>query len=325
MKHHELMVYYQSRNLSLQDYNYDVSAIKEMELIMNDSIDNFSLKMLDDAIEILYQTKKLSVDFFYALMRYMRMIKRHDLFIRLIQYTGGIDVIESILNRLEKVHGLEKKELLLNRITLPKLGIKPEKVISFTETFMNTLHTLFSPQEIKTIITGNNHLIPATSFKEDVILYESCDTLESFLKLKHDQMIETLTLHYKENKVWFEQRITEDVIRYIASDQELLSARLYDNTLFLRKIPYDIDGFLKTNDALQKRYLTCHCPFAREAILNQKVDISPLWCYCSAGFEKNLFETILNHPLKIRVLKSVLNGDEDCRFAISLEGIPYKK
>ncbi len=325
MKYQELQSFYQEKKLKNPDFEQTVSIIKSIELAMNQPLEDFSVKTLDDAISIFYETGKTDVEFFICIMRYMRMIKHHELFIRLTQYTGGIDVIESILERLVTLHGEALKNKIINQLTLPQLGMKPEKIIFFTSAFMTTLHQFFSPEEIKTILTGNNHQIPISSFESDKVLYESSETLEEFLRLKHQNMIEILSKHAKENKVWFEQHITEDVVRYIASDQELLSARLIDDTLMMRKIPYNVEEYLKTKDPLQKRYLSCHCPFAREAILNPKADISPLWCYCSAGFEKLPFETVLNHPLKIRVLKSVLNGDEECRFAISLKDIPYKK
>lgn len=325
MKYQELQSFYLDKKLKNPDFERTVSIIKSVELAMNLPLEVFSIKTLDDAISIFYESEKTDVEFFVSIMRYMRMIKNHELFIRLTQYTGGLDVIESILERLVVLHGESIKDKIISQLTLPKLGMKPEKIIFFTSAFMTTLHQYFSPDEIKTILTGNNHQIPASSFESERVLYETSATFEEFLRLKHQNMIQILSDHAKENKVWFEQHITEDVVRYIASDQELLSAKLIGDTLMMRKIPYNVEEFLKTKDPLQKRYLSCHCPFAREAILNPKADISPLWCYCSAGFEKLPFETVLNHPLKIRVLKSVLNGDEECRFVISLQNVPYKK
>lgn len=325
MKKEAFEVYYQEHHIPHDDFMHAVSIFDEIESSLRMQMDDLTPAALDQAIEIFYLSHRTTVDFFIAMMRYMRFIKRHDLFIRLTQYTGGLDVIESIVARMEKQKGHDKTLKVLQKVNLPRLGMKPEDVIFFTETFMTTLHQEFNPTDIKLILTGNNHQIPISSFESDVIDYEASETLEDYLVIKHQRMIETLNQHYLQNKVWFEQLITKEVIDYIASDQEMLSARLEDETLYLKKIPYNIDAFLKESDPLQKRYLSCHCPFAREAILNQKADISPLWCYCSAGFEKHPFEAVLKQPLKIRVLQSVLNGDDVCRFAISLEGIEYKK
>ncbi|PKL00279.1 MAG: hypothetical protein CVV56_06790 [Tenericutes bacterium HGW-Tenericutes-1] len=325
MKKTDFESYFQDRNIPHDDFILTIKILDEIEAFLSVEIDDLTAESLDKAIELFYDSNRSNVDFFVAMMRYMRFIKQHDLFIRLTQYTGGLDVIESIVARMEKLKGHEKALKVLKRVTLPRLGMKPEDIIFFTETFMTTLHHEFGPEDIKLILTGNNHQIPISSFEADRIDYEASNTFEEFLKSKHQRILETLNQHFLENKVWFEQLITKEVIDYIASDQEMLSARLVDDTLYLKKIPYNIDGFLKENDPLQKRYLSCHCPFAREAILNKKADISPLWCYCSAGFEKHPFETVLNQPLKIRVLQSVLNGDDVCRFAISLDGVEYKK
>jgi len=325
MRKTEFELYFQEKKLPKEDYEQAVAIIEEFDATSNQSIDDFDIQMLDNAIEKFFLENRTNVDFFIALMRYMRLVKRHDLFIRLTQYTGGLDVIESIIARLEKLKGPQMLEKVLKRITLPKLGTKPEDIIFFTEAFMNTLHDLFNPTDIKEILTGNNHQIPISSFEADMIDYEAAESLEEFLKMKHQRTLQVLQKHANENRVWFEQLITQEVVDYIANNQELLSAKLDNEILYLKKIPYNIDEYLKATDPLQKRYLSCHCPFAREAILNQKADISPLWCYCSAGFEKLPFEAVLKQPLKIRVLQSVLNGDDFCRFAISLAGIDIKK
>ena len=71
-------------------------------------------------------------------------------------------------------------------------------------------------------------------------------------------------------------------------------------------------------DPQKKRYLACHCPWARESLNREDVDVPPVFCNCSAGFHKKYWEVVLDQPLKAEVIETVLSGAEVCRFAIYL-------
>jgi predicted hydrocarbon binding protein len=45
--------------------------------------------------------------------------------------------------------------------------------------------------------------------------------------------------------------------------------------------------------------------------------LSPTYCYCGAGFYQGIWETILQQPVEVELLESVLEGDEVCKVAIS--------
>jgi hypothetical protein len=70
----------------------------------------------------------------------------------------------------------------------------------------------------------------------------------------------------KQNRVWFEQSITPEVLDFVKGNQEVLSARLIDDKLYVTKIPYDTKAYLEAKTDDMKKYYGCHCPFAREAI-----------------------------------------------------------
>lgn len=74
---------------------------------------------------------------------------------------------------------------------------------------------------------------------------------------------------------------------------------------------------MKETDPVKKRQLCCHCPRVRDA-LRSEVDISPTYCYCGAGFYKGIWEGILQQPVRVEILETVLQGDEVCKFAMYL-------
>jgi len=53
-------------------------------------------------------------------------------------------------------------------------------------------------------------------------------------------------------------------------------------------------------------------------VLSTSETIPPIYCYCGAGFYKGIWEEILQQPVKVEVLKSVLAGDEVCTIAVHL-------
>jgi hypothetical protein len=90
---------------------------------------------------------------------------------------------------------------------------------------------------------------------------------------------------------------------------------LKGNVIYITKIPYDPKGYEKAITLDEKKRCYCHCPMIRNH-LNE--GISPTFCNCSAGWYRRLWEGILERPIRIKVLASLVKGDQNCRFAISL-------
>jgi len=91
------------------------------------------------------------------------------------------------------------------------------------------------------------------------------------------------------------------------------------NTIIATKIPksgYLIE-YMQETDPERKRRLYCHCPRIRD-VLKTCETISPTYCYCGAGFYKGIWEEILQRPVEVKVLESVLKGDAVCKIAVHL-------
>ena len=59
-------------------------------------------------------------------------------------------------------------------------------------------------------------------------------------------------------------------------------------------------------------YDTCYCGLAK-----QTKDMSPVYCYCSAGWFEKLFSSILGDSVKVNIVQSILGGSDKCIFEIS--------
>lgn len=85
--------------------------------------------------------------------------------------------------------------------------------------------------------------------------------------------------------------------------------------IYVRKIPYNREGYEKAITIDEKKKNYCHCPLVRNYLNN---GISPTFCNCSAGWYRQQWEGILAKPVQIEILKSLIKGDDICEFAIHL-------
>lgn len=316
---------YEKNNLPTEEMQEAIKLIEDMNQLAELDIDEINEEILDKLILYLVDNKINTVKSFVVLMRYFRVIDRKDLFIHLTKYTGMLGVIESIIGRLERIHGEARARLILGDYIPPYLGVTPYKLPNYASYLVFLLEQSLKPDEVNTVLAGNNHGIPENSILPEKIEYEKSATLADYLKGRHSRKVEELEKHLKENKVWFEQVITQEVIDFVKSSQEILSARLEDDKLYITKIPYDTLGYLNAGSETLKKYFACHCPFAREAIKKERNDLSERFCYCSAGFAKYPFEVILGQKLKIKVIETVLGKGKLCKFVIDLKNVAYKK
>ncbi len=252
------------------------------------------------------------------LARYCWHAKRNDFYIYFTAIFGGLGVYDSIAERLESIAGKAVREEVFQDIAMPPLGSPPEAYPPITRRLMERLEQKLSAEQVRTVLTGNNHGIPVESFERHKEWFKELQSLESFLKKVHEEAVAQLEEFHRQGRIWYEQEITPEVIEYVRSNQEILSAVREGDRLYITKIPYAGKEYLREQDPVLKRYYACHCPLARQAILMDDVDVQPDWCYCSAGFEKLKFDVVLEQPLEVEMLESALRGDPRCRFAIKI-------
>jgi predicted hydrocarbon binding protein len=62
-----------------------------------------------------------------------------------------------------------------------------------------------------------------------------------------------------------------------------------------------------------KKRETCFCPFIDKSLVT-----SDTMCYCSLGWQKEIYETVTGKPVKVKVIDSILKGGDRCSFEISI-------
>ncbi len=313
--------YYEKRQFNDDQVEAGIRALTRAEgMLMKQGtcLDKATLPQIRILLDQWILDKTNDEESILALSRYFYLTNKTDLYLYFTKLTGSFGVIETIKDRFDEVMAPYHAADFLVAKPVP-LGSDPKAYPQFIHEFMLELETFTTPQQTKTILCGNNHGLDKAAFQKEKEIYESSVSIDAYLLGLHQRRLAQLQDACDQKKVWFEQLITQETVDFVSHNQELLSAVHHEGVLTLTKIPYDPSSYLSQSDPIKKRYAACHCPFVREAILKGKPSVSKHWCQCSAGFEKFHFETIMDRPLEVEVLQSVLQGDLVCRFAIALK------
>lgn len=281
------------------------------------SIENISEEEMDKYIISCIENKKNSREHLRDLAHEVLKAGREDLYIYFTGYFGSVGVVESILEKAISVIGKEKTDEIIRGLELKPFGTPAGKMPVFTSELVNKFLKGTDDKEFRLIFAGNNHGIPAEAFELEKLAYQEAKDMDEYLKGRHRRKIMELEKFMHDNKIWFEQRITQKVIDHVKGNQEILSAVRDGNRLYVTKIPFDTEKYLDS-EGNERLYHACHCYFARKSLLEGEKSVPYEWCNCSAGFAKYPFEVILGRQLEVRVLESPLKGDDRCRFEITI-------
>ncbi|MHA1691767.1 MAG: hypothetical protein ACTSU7_09020 [Candidatus Heimdallarchaeaceae archaeon] len=90
------------------------------------------------------------------------------------------------------------------------------------------------------------------------------------------------------------------------------------NKLLKAKFPYNIIKHLEATDKVEKRYHYCHYGWVKETIRDESLEMNRDFCYCGAGWSKQLWEAIFDEQIETELLETVLDKKERCLFVFTL-------
>ena len=90
------------------------------------------------------------------------------------------------------------------------------------------------------------------------------------------------------------------------------------NVLHMRKVPFDPEGYENGATAVERRRAYCHCAFVRPYLDQVPSRMSPTFCWCGSGWYRRLWEGLLDRPVKIEHVETLLNGNDGCTLTITL-------
>jgi hypothetical protein len=185
-----------------------------------------------------------------------------------------------------------------------------QEVISWSQRAMQRLDSLVDEKQAQEIMAGCACQYPKSALQEIRRKYEATGGIGLVHQMLQAQFESLLRDSLK---------LSDELVEEIVSRGWGSAGVKQGNTIIATKIPKSghLIAYMNETDPEKKRQYYCHCPRIRE-VLKTSETLSPTYCYCGAGFYKGIWEEILQRPVQVQVLESVLQGDQVCKIAVHL-------
>lgn len=90
------------------------------------------------------------------------------------------------------------------------------------------------------------------------------------------------------------------------------------NVIYMRKNPFNPEGYHNAATPAERRKAYCHCSFVHPYLDDLPAKLSPTFCYCGAGWYRRLWEGITGQPVVIEHVETLLRGHDQCTLTILL-------
>jgi hypothetical protein len=211
---------------------------------------------------------------------------------------------------LEQIAGSEVRDTVMAGGEELSSQTPSDEVIEWTRGAMERLDTLVGEADRRTVLIGCACQYPKSALAALRQAYEESHDVDLVHRRLQEQFESLLR-----DTLQLEEALVQDVVARGWGSAGVKAG----HTVTATKIPKSgfLEEYLTEDDPARRRRLYCHCPRVRDA-LKSSATVSPTYCYCGAGFSKGIWEEILQEPVEVELLKSVLQGDEVCRFAVHL-------
>lgn len=311
----------EARGLSRKNIDFSVDVVDEFEGYLKKngkSIASMGLSDLKKYVSLLIKQKRNSHKRLVALARCLAFVKKNDEFMYLLGTFGASNVLPDIGDRLTSIAGKEVRRKVFEGFELPPLGTSHNTYPALTEMIVKRMEAELPNKTCREVLTWNYHKVPAAAFKDAKERFEKAASIDEYLEGEHKELLKELEACMKEDRLWYEQKITPEVLEFVKANQEICTGVRKGDKIYETKIPFAPPEFLAETDPVMKRYYACHCLLVRASLKEGKSKVPSTFCYCSAGYHKARFDAVFGESVEIELLESVLKGDDRCRFATKI-------
>ena len=85
---------------------------------------------------------------------------------------------------------------------------------------------------------------------------------------------------------------------------------------YKEKLYQNRPNLYKKNMDIYLEYQECACGMVTDGGVT-----NPFLCNCTIGYTKQIFETLFDRHVKVKLLKAILNGDSICKQKITIENV----
>lgn len=211
-----------------------------LESVGSDDLHHFS--------ELLIEQKENIYINFVSLLYFGYFTHNEDLIIAVMETLDGWEMFPNFEKQLLERYGKEVRDEIFGEISLPPPGIHPKKKPLIIKTLVSRFIDKFGPDEsVKFFKIGLRDKYP-DSYKNPKKRYDEIMNIDDYLKVKHQNLCETLTIHYQENSLFFTQPVDEQVLEFVKNDQQISAGIREGNKILMYKIPYMTSQALKETD-----------------------------------------------------------------------------
>ncbi len=307
-----------ARKMSDEKIEAAISISERFETYLSASSSKSDLDITWEFCKTLIDEGQNSYDNLLALARYGRFTKNNSIYVAMLEVLDGAEAQPNLYKKVGDLFGEAVRDEAFEGVGLSVLGIPPAEKPFDMFPVIDRLIGLVGYEATEQLLSACLRDLPDEYFLGDREKYIKYGDIDIYLRKKHQALVRWLQNCQRKDELFFSQEITDDVVEYVKDNPEIESGVREGNLLYISKIPYNAKQFLIETDPTMKRYYACHCPWAREAIKTEAIQMNPVFCFCSAGFSKKPWEVIFGQTLQVEVLELVLKGDFRCRFAVHL-------
>jgi hypothetical protein len=253
-----------------------------------------------------------------AIARYEKVARNNEAVTAALELIDGVEVPGNLGRKLAELVGEEVRDEVFAGLEAPPIGAPPARNNEFMRDLTERLFDRIDPTTASTALTSGLHYVPKEAFADERERYLAAPDIDWFMEDEHRRYVEYLAGLRSDGSLYYTQPITDDVIAWVRETPTCGGGVRDGDVVRTTKIPYQADLYLHETDPVRRRYFYCHCLWARDSILHPGTGPSARFCECSAGFEKQYWDAVFDQPVQVDVVRSVLQGDDVCEFAVHL-------
>jgi len=285
-------------------------AQTSLENSTSDDIQNFSVLMIESELN--------TYERYLALARYGLFCGNDAMYLGVLDLLDGAEALDNLYTKVAQEVGVEKRDQIFSGLQRIPLGTPNSEKPAVMQAALERLEAWVDSETSVRILGSGLRDLEDEWYLEERNKYRVCQNIDEYLDQKGRDFISQLEDIKDSGKLFFNQKITEDVIEFVARVPEIRQGVREGDILYEIKIPHMANEYLAEIDEMKKRYYYCHCPWVKESLRSGISDVPARFCNCSAAFHKKPWEVIFEQPLEAEIIESVLQGDLWCKIAIHL-------
>jgi len=308
----------QTRHLDEDQVGVSIAMAERFEAYLNEPGRMPSAEIAGAFSQRLVEEGNNTRDNYLALIRYCYFIRNNEMYVAFLELVDGGEVGENLYRGVGERFGVEIRDEVFTGIGVAPYGTPNTEKPATLHPVINRLERRVGKEAVLELLSPSLRDLPDEYYLPEREKYRQSGNIDAYLRLRKEEFVAELEACQRENRLFFSQEITDEVLDFVRGDPEMGGGLRMGKIVYEIKIPYMTKQYLAESDPKMRRYYACHCPWAREAIKNEDVKLAPIFCQCSGGYHKKPFEVVFERMLRVEVLESAIQGDDRCRFAIYL-------